>query len=201
MAAVLTQALVHFGYIALTGLLVAGGVGVPVPEEILQLTAGYLAQRGVLAFVPALVSAYAGIVSGDVLLFFLAQNHAERLLQRRHVARLLTPRRRGLLEEHFARHAFLTIMVARHLSGFRVPAYILAATHRVRARTFVLADALSALLSVPLVVSLGYLFAERLGFVEKRVHEVELVIAGVLGVSILVWVLVRRVRSRKEARS
>ncbi len=173
---VLIRVLTHFGYLAIAGLLVAGGVGVPVPEELIQLTAGYLAQRGVLDLAPALVATYGGIVAGDFLLFRLAQRHGDRLLARPAIARLLTPERRTALEDHFARHAVLTVIVARHLSGLRVPAYILAATHQVRARTFLLADAFSALLSVPLVVALGYLFAARLEAVKRRLHELELLL-------------------------
>jgi len=198
---VLLRVLTHFGYLAIAGLLVAGGVGVPVPEELVQLSAGYLARREILDFVPALVSAYVGIVAGDFLLFQLAQRHGDRLLTRPAVARLLTPRRREQLERHFARHAFLTVMVARHLSGLRVPAFILAATHEVRARTFLLADALSAFLSVPLVVSLGYLFAARLEDVKKRIHEVELLlVAGVL-VATAVYVVVKWRRARLLTRT
>ncbi len=186
----LLRILTHFGYLAIAGLLVAGGLGVPVPEELVQLTAGYLARRGLVEFLPAVASAYVGIVAGDVLFFHLAQRHGDRLLARPGVARLLTPKRRAALERHFARHAFLTIMVARHMSGLRIPAYILAATHQVRASTFFLADALSALLSVPLVVSLGYLFAARLEDVKKRVHEAEfLLLAAALlfGFGYVLW--------------
>ena len=188
----LLRLLSHFGYVAITGLLVAGGVGMPVPEELIQLTAGYLARRGILDFVPALAATYGGIVAGDFLLFLLAQRHGDRLLTRRSVARLLTPKRRAALEGHFARHAFLTIVVARHMSGFRVPAYILAATHQVRALTFLAADALSAFLSVPIVVTLGYLFAARLEEVKKRVHEVEIGLAALAIVLTIAYALWRR---------
>ncbi len=181
----------EFGYLAISLLLAAGGLGAPVPEEILQLTAGYLARRGTLSFVPALVAAYVGIVLGDALFFQLARSHGPRLLARRSVARVLTPSRRAMLERHFARHAFLTIVVARHLSGFRLAVYALAAVNGVRRRTFILADALSALLSVPLVVSLGYLFAAQIEEVKRRVHEVELGLGLVAIVAAAVVVVVK----------
>ncbi len=167
----------EFGYLAITAMLVAGGMGAPVPEELIQLTVGYLARRGVLHFAPALVAAYLGIVAGDLLFFQFARRHGPKLLASRKVSRVLTPSRRALLERHFSRHAFLTIVVARHTSGFRLAAYALAAMHGVRPATFLLADAFSALLSVPLVVSLGYLFAAHIEEVKKRVHEVELALA------------------------
>jgi membrane protein DedA with SNARE-associated domain len=186
----------RFGYLALVASLVAGGLGAPVPEEIVQLTAGYLARRGIFDFVPALLCTYAGIVAGDVLFFRLAQRHGDRLLARPRIQRLLTAERRAFFDRHFARHAFLTIVVARHTSGFRLAAYALAATHGVRTRTFALADALSALLSVPLVVSLGYLFAAHLEDVKRKVHGVELGLGAAVLAGLALWAGVRWWRAR-----
>src|SRR6266568_2274108 len=125
----------------------------------------------------------------------------EEIVQLPAVARVLTPARRASLDRHFERHAFLTIVVARHTSGLRLAAYALAACHGMKARTFILADAFSALLSVPLVVSLGYLFAAHLEEVKKRVHEVEL---GVLVAVVLLGagvVLVKWWRNRPLTRN
>ncbi|HEX7624744.1 MAG TPA: DedA family protein [Anaeromyxobacteraceae bacterium] len=191
----LLRLLTQFGYLAITGSLVAGGMGFPVPEELVQLTAGYLSRDGTLSFWPALVAAYLGIVIGDSLFFHVAQRQGNKLLERPAVARVLTPARRAFLDRHFERHAVLTIVVARHTSGLRLAAYALAACHGMKARTFILADAFSALLSVPLVVSLGYLFAEHLEEVKKRVHEAELL---VLVVVVLVGVAVVLVKWRRN---
>src|SRR5690242_17193689 len=176
-------------------------MGFPVPEELIQLTAGYLSWEGTLSFWPALIAVYLGIVLGDALFFRVAQRQGPKLLERPAVARVLTPARRAFLDRHFDRHAFLTIVVARQTSGLRLAAYALAACHGMKARTFVLADGFSALLSVPLVVSLGYLFAEHLEEVKKRVHEVEL---GLLVAVLLVGagvVLVKWWRNRPLNRS
>ena len=183
----LLRLLTNFGYLAITGSLIAGGMGFPVPEELVQLTAGYLSRDGTLSFWPALAAVYVGIVLGDSLFFHVAQRQGNKLLERPAVARVLTPARRAFLDRHFERHAFLTIVVARHTSGLRLAAYALAACHGMKARTFILADAFSALLSVPLVVSLGYLFAEHLEDVKKRIHEVEL---GLLVAVLLVGAVV-----------
>jgi membrane protein DedA with SNARE-associated domain len=189
--------LVHFGHLAVFALLVAGGLGVPVPEELIQLTAGYLARRGVLAFWPAVGAAWLGIVTGDVLFFLLARRHGPRLLASRHVARWLTPARREALERHFARHAVLTIMVARHASGFRLPAYALAASNGVRPLTFALADGASALASVPLVLGAGWYFASRIEEVKRDLHEIELVVAALVLAGLIGWALFVRRRARR----
>ena len=194
----LTHLLYQFGYVAIGCLLVAGGLGFPVPEELVQLTAGYLAEREVLALPWAIATAYAGIATGDFLFFKVAQRHGDKLLEKKHVRRLLTPARRELFERHFSRHAILTIMAARHMSGFRIPAYALAATHGVRARTFLLADAASALLSVPLVVTAGWYFAEQLDSVRHRIHQVELGLAAAVVLGVALWLYRKRRAQRRE---
>jgi membrane protein DedA with SNARE-associated domain len=195
----LVRLLTQLSYAALFGLLVAGGVGVPVPEELIQLTAGYLARQGVLSFVPAVAVTWLGLVVGDYLLFRLGRRHGPALLGSRHVARVLTPERRVFIERHFARHSVLTIMAARHASGFRLPVFALAGASGVRSVTFLLADGVSALVSVPLVVGLGWYFAGHIEELKKEVHEIELIVAGAAVLVFVAWVWFARRRERRTA--
>lgn len=188
--------LARFGYAAVFAVLVAAGVGVPIPEELTQLTAGVLAHEGVLDLRLAIPIVWAGIVSGDVLLFVLARRHGPRVLETGPARRVLTPARREALERHFARHAFLTVAVARHTGGVRFPAFALAAVNGVPLSTFVLADALSALASVPLVVGAGYLLWHHLGRARRDVRIVELAVLALVALG--VWIAVRR---RRRARA
>ena len=191
--------LAHFTYAAVFGLLVAGGVGVPVPEELIQLTVGYLARRGVLSLVPGIVVAWAGLVVGDFLLFRLGRSHGPRFLESRHVARVFTPRRRAFVERHFARHPILTIVLARHASGFRLPVFVMAGASGVRSRTFLLADGLSALASVPLVVGAGWYFAGHIEELKRQIRWVELAVAVAALLGAAAWVLLARRQERKAA--
>jgi membrane protein DedA with SNARE-associated domain len=191
--------LAQFGYLALVAALVGAGVGVPIPEELTQLTAGALAHEGVLDLRIAILAAWVGIVAGDALLFTLARRHGERLLATRAGRRVLTPARRSALERHFARHAFLTIVVARHASGLRFPAFGFAATHGVPFATFVVADALSAAVSVPLVLGAGYVFWHHLAQAKREVRIVELSVLAAVVLAVGAAVLLRRHRARVRA--
>jgi membrane protein DedA with SNARE-associated domain len=189
----------HFTYAAVFGLLVAGGVGIPVPEELIQLTVGYLARRGVLSLLPGIVVAWAGLVVGDFLLFRLGRSHGPRLLESRHVARVFTPRRRAFVERHFARHPVLTIVLARHASGFRLPVFAMAGASGVRSTTFLLADGLSALASVPLVVGAGWYFAGHIEQLKRDIRWVELAVALAAVLGAAAWIFLVRRRERKAA--
>ena len=171
----------------------------PVPEEATQLAAGVAAHQGWLRLPLAMATCWVGILAGDLAWFALARRHGEWVLASRPVARVLTAERRARVEAHLARHAFLTVAVARHTSGLRLAAFALAATHGVRARTFALADGLSALISVPLVVSLGYLFSHHLGAVHRDLRRVELGILAAVALGVVALVIRRRWLARRGA--
>lgn len=191
--------LAHFSYLAVIGVLVVAGVGIPIPEEATQLAAGVAAHQGWLSLPLVMAACWVGIVGGDLAWFTLARRHGEQVLSLRAVARVLTPERRARVEAHLARHAFLTVMVARHASGLRLAAFAMAATHGVRPRTFALADGLSALLSVPLMVSLGYLFSQHLEVVHRDLRRVELGILAAVALGAALLALRRRLRARRRA--
>ncbi len=193
------QLLTHFSYVAIFGLLVGAGLGLPFPEEVTQLSAGFLSHQGIIAFVPALVTTYTGILAGDYLLFRLGRRHGPSVLHWRPIAALLTPARRAWIARHFARHDFLTIMVARHASGLRLPTFAMAGAMGVKSSTFLLADGLSALVSVPLVVTLGYVFADNLEKLRKDIRHVQLIGLGVLLLLVGISVLLRLLRRRRAA--
>ncbi|BDG09741.1 DedA family protein [Anaeromyxobacter paludicola] len=195
----LLRLLTHFSYAAIFGVLVSAGVGIPFPEELTQLTAGYLAHEGVISFLPALAATYLGILTGDYLLFRLGRKHGRQVLENPRIARVFTPKRRAWIECHFEKHDFLTIMAARHASGFRLPTFALAGASGVSSRTFLLADGLSALLSVPLVVGLGYFFATQIEVVKRRVHEVELGVAVAFVLAIAGWAFLHWRRGRADS--
>lgn len=191
--------LAHFTYLAVMGLLVADGLGVPVPEELVQLTAGYLARRGVLWLPATMAVAWVGIVTGDFLLFRASRRLGPSVLASRHVVRVLTPGRRALVERHFARHAILTIVVARHASGLRLPVFALAGTSGVRSATFLLADGLSALVSVPLVVGAGWYLAGHVEELRRDIHWIEAALAVVAVAAAAGSVALARRRERRAA--
>jgi membrane protein DedA with SNARE-associated domain len=189
----------RFGYLAIFLLLAGAGTGVPIPEEPTQLLGGALAQRGTLSFAAVMVASWTGIIAGDLLWFHLARRLGPKILDRSPLRKVLTPERRARIEAHLLRHGFLTVMVSRHLSGLRLPAFALAATHGVRWRTFFLADGLSALISVPLVVTAGYLGARHLQGIRSDLRTIELVVLAVVAAAVVAWAVVRRVRRGRPA--
>jgi membrane protein DedA with SNARE-associated domain len=186
-----------FSYAAILGLLALGAVGLPVPEELVQLTAGFLARGGRIDPLAAAATCYLGVLLGDCLLFQLGRRLGHRAMDLAPLARLLTPRRRRALEAHYARHAVITVMAGRYASGLRLPFFALAGACGVPWRTFLLADASAALFSVPMVVSLGWLFASALEEAQARLRLAGAGIALLALLGLGVAALLRRGRKTR----
>jgi len=194
---VIPRLLAKFSYLAVFALLLGGGLGLPFPEEVVQLTTGFLVRQGTLSAWPAVVAIGTGILAGDYVLFRLGRSHGARVMASRHLKRFFTPERRAWVEGHFANHDFLTVVAARLLFPLRLPVFASAGAMGVRTATFLLADGVAALVSVPVVFGLGYLFAAQVVLVRERMHQAEvgaiLILAG-LG---LAWSTVRRQRGAR----
>ncbi|KQL46964.1 alkaline phosphatase [Brevibacillus choshinensis] len=69
----MTDSVGQFGYFALFFLLWLGIVGMPIPDEVIVLSAGVLTATGVLHVIPAFIATYLGVVSGLSLGYVLGR--------------------------------------------------------------------------------------------------------------------------------
>src|SRR2546430_11107275 len=177
---VLVELLHRFTYPAMVLLLSAAGLGVPISEDLVLLIGGAVAARGVTMYWPTLCAGYSGVILGDLLIHHWGYRLGPKAYDHKLVRRVLSPEREEKLCSHFARHGFWTVVVGRHTPGLRAPIFFLSGASGVGFWKFLAADCLSAAITVPIVVTLGYLFGEHLDDIRHRMHMVEWVIAGVL---------------------
>ena len=191
--------LVRFTYPAVLLLLSAAGLGVPISEDLVLLLAGALASQGVTQLVPTLLSGYCGVLLGDALIYHWGKKLGPRAYEHRLVRKVISTERGEKLRTHFGRHGFWTVVVGRHTPGLRAPIFFLAGASGVRFGKFIAADALSAAITVPLVVTLGYLFGSHLDDIRRTLHRANWAVGAVILVAGGVFWLLRRRRHRREA--
>ncbi len=191
----LAQFLSKFTYLAIWGVLTAAGLGAPVSEDLTLLLAGGLAAQGVTSLWPTLFSGYFGVLLGDLLIHRWGGRLGPAAWGRPLVKKHLTPERLEKLRGHFARHGFLTVVVGRHTPMLRAPIFFLAGASGMPRWKFLLADAISALITVPAVVMLGYYFGGHLDQIRALIHRVQYIILGVVVVGLVFWFFWRRRRA------
>ncbi len=160
-------------YAAAFVLLLAAGVGVPIPEDIPILLSGYLSHRGVMRFEIALPVCFIGVIVGDACLFMLARHGSQSLRRHPLLARLVTAERRTRARDLVRRRGVGAVVIARHVAGLRVAVFATAGAAGMRFRRFIFWDAVSACASVPVMFTLGYLFADRLDVLVQHIHQVQ----------------------------
>lgn len=135
------------------GILVACGLGFPLPEDIPLIATGYLIWDGTMKWAPALGITMLGVLVGDTILFYIGSKLGLRILESGKILKKSKVRR---VRAYFRKYGDKLIFFARFVAGFRGAAFFLAGAMKVRYRRFVLYDGLAALVSVPVWIVLGY---------------------------------------------
>jgi membrane protein DedA with SNARE-associated domain len=166
--------------------LLAGGLGLPLPEDVVLLAAGWLVWRGDAAFVSFAPLALAAIVAGDVLLYWIGR------LAVRHprVARLLLRPRVRRLRDAFVAHDVRLLLLARVAVGARAAFFLSAGMARIPLWRFVVVDALGGAVMVTFWMKLGAHLGGRLDELRPLLHALTVVV-----VSAIVVLLLFRVRA------
>jgi membrane protein DedA with SNARE-associated domain len=184
--------------------LVACGLGLPMPEDIALIAGGYMAgigpPKGVGSLPLMILVGLVGILVGDSIIFRAGDHYGDTLLETRlgkHIPAARVERTRQL----FAKHGPKMIMVARFLPGIRAVTYFVAGSSRVPYWKFLTYDGIAACASAPLWVLLGHWagknHAKTRAFAAAKHVQLGIlaVVAGAL-VAWLVWLLIKRQRAR-----
>jgi membrane protein DedA with SNARE-associated domain len=209
-------------------LLVACGLGLPLPEDVSLITGGYLAATRLHELMPLapgalpppeipfwqvmllekafwlmLLTGLSGILIGDSIIYKAGRDYGDALLDTR-MGRHIPRDRVATVRRLFARHGSKMIMVARFLPGIRAVTFFVAGSSRVRYRVFFAYDGLAAMVSAPVWVCLGF-WAGQVHALKKVKHwasefQMSLLAAvAIVGlVALCVW-LVRRHRGQGPA--
>lgn len=137
-------------------ILLACGLGVPVPEDIVLIVAGVLASEGGRDWVPVAAVMYVGVLSGDSMIFLAGRFFGTRLLALAWVRSLFSAAKQEKVESFFERHGAKGLFLGRFLPGLRAPIYFSAGSMKVGYLKFLLLDGFAALISVPVFVWLGH---------------------------------------------
>jgi membrane protein DedA with SNARE-associated domain len=198
-----TQFLEQFAYVGLVGILLAAGLGVPIPEDIPLMVGGLLSAQGVTNVYVVFGLAYASILVGDFMIFSAGRRLGPAALKKPWALKLLTHRRQRVITRYFKKWGPLTIVAARHMAGLRAPCFLMAGVARMNPIWFILADGFGACLSVPLFIFIGYKFGENLDAIIAYVKEAQrglMVLGIILAVALLVarHLFLRRTRAERH---
>ncbi|WP_224249822.1 DedA family protein [Hyalangium gracile] len=181
-----------FAYATVFLILLACGLGVPLPEDISLILGGFLAHKGAASLPVMMVVGFAGILAGDSLIFYFGRKLGKNVGRKPggFFARIITPEKRAKVEGLFQKHGQKIVMIARFMPGVRAVTYFTAGSVGMSYWRFIFWDGLAALLSAPVFVFLGFHFGSELDYLIgqlKRSQTAVLIALAVIGAIWFVW--------------
>jgi membrane protein DedA with SNARE-associated domain len=181
---VLSQLTSHV-YAKLAGILLLCGLGVPIPEDVSLISAGYLAHLGKVDLHTVFVVCFAAVLGGDSLAFTMGRVFGTRILASRFGHRYFNPKRQRRVRAYFRTYGSKVVFIARFLPGLRFSIFLSAGMLHVRPYVFIVYDSMAALLSVPFLVYLAYYFGDKIDNVIKWARRSEYGILALVVVAAL----------------
>ena len=155
------------------GLLFLCGLGLPLPEEIPILAAGYFIATGKMGWFPVALLAWVGVIGGDCVLYGLGRRFGLNITRIPLLGKHFTQERILKAERLFERWGVWVVAVGRLISGIRGVMCVAAGAIRYNFVKFLIVDGLAALISGGIYIGLGYWLGHKLGDFDKAVHTVE----------------------------
>lgn len=197
--------LIAGGYFALLGVLLACGLGLPLPEDIPLILSGALIASGHMTWIGAGLVAWTGIMGGDMILYHLGRQYGHNITRVPYVGRHVTEERLNRVEVLFAKYGIRVVAVGRMFAGIRAAMVVTAGTIRYHRGKFLLADGLAAIVSGGAFMVLGYFLGKNLPKLLAAVEHGKLWVMGgalVVAAGVGTWMYFhsrRRVRAKQTS--
>jgi membrane protein DedA with SNARE-associated domain len=179
----------------LTALLVAG-LGVPLPEDVSLVSAGYLVYLGLEPLWAVMLFCFVALVAGDSALYAIGRRFGPSITKHRFLRHRLTAARLERVERHFEKHGSKTVFLGRFVVGARALFFLTAGAMKMSYGRFIFWDGIGCVLSTIGWVLVGFLGGAQIhrvrGMVKSAQHVAILVVALVL----VTWIVTRLLRRR-----
>jgi membrane protein DedA with SNARE-associated domain len=189
-----------FIYTLICILLFLGGLGFPLPEDLILLAGGYLAYEGYTNIYVTIPVSIFGALVGDVTVYFIGRYFGEGFIRLRYIKKLFSRKYLVRISEYFKKHGDKTIFFARFIMGLRNPVYLVAGTLKIKFSRFLCIDSLGAFVSVPIVVGFGFIFGEQIGFLLGYINRVRYSILILFLLFCISWIIYKRLKLKKQSK-
>lgn len=190
--------LIKYGLVACFFSLVLTPFGLPIPEEISLLAAGFIVKKQSSSLLLGWIVGFLGVTLGDLISWTMGRTVG--LEPKGFVAKLIGPDQIRDIEQFYRKWGDWAIVIARQIPGMRFPTFFFAGASAIPLGRFYLIDGLAALITVNVFFLLGYVFADDLSDVKIVVEDFQSYASRFAIILILVlvsYLLYKRFRSRE----
>ena len=190
----------HFPYLGLFLLLILGGVGLPFPEDATLILCGVLISVEAVRPIEALCVVYAGVLAADLLLYWVGRKYGPEIITHKRFRKVVSPKTLAAIRKKFDRWGILVVLVGRHLVGLRSQILLVSGVMKMPPVKFIIADGISSLVTIALMVGAGYMGGNSLQVIRKDMTKLGHLAVVVVVISLIVCLFYRHAATRRAAR-
>jgi membrane protein DedA with SNARE-associated domain len=187
----------HSPYIGIFILLILGEIGLPFPEDATLILSGFLIAQKVTKPLPTVIVVYCGLLLTDFSLYWVGKKYGRKVIEHRRFHRILSAEKLLTLEEKFKKWGIYVVFIGRHFLGIRAQIFLAAGVMRMSTLKFIMADAASAILTMTLMVGIGFLGGNSIEILQKDLKKIEHIGILILVILFTGWMIYRFFRNRK----
>ncbi|MGE5751399.1 MAG: DedA family protein, partial [Nitrospirota bacterium] len=170
----------------------------PLPEDTTLILCGFLISTEVVNPVYALFVVYSGILITDFGLYSVGKKYGRKIVTHRRFHKIISTERLLMLQDKFRRKGILFILVGRHIAGLRAQIFLTAGVMRMPAVKFLVADAVSSLFTIAIMVGAGYAGGHSLQVIKRDITRIEHIGIFLAVIFLAVYLIFRYVRSGRN---
>lgn len=171
-------------------------VGIAIPATAVMLVVGGLVGNGTLDAGPVIFWGVLGAIIGDAISYYIGRLLGPRIIHRWP----LNQQKRAVARARyfFYRYGMLSIFAGRFLGPLRAILPTVAGIMKMRHWRFQVANVLSGMIWIPVMLLPGYLTGRSIGALGSNGTNAGLIISFVLSVVIAIWIALALMRKRKS---
>jgi membrane protein DedA with SNARE-associated domain len=190
--------IVQYGYLALFMSLMLGMVGLPMPDEMLLIFAGYLIFHHEFALLPTIAAAVLGSACGITLSYGLGRTLGSYLVKRMGHSLHLDPQQLSKVQAWYGRRGKYTLLFGYFVPGFRHLTAYVAGSSKVPLAVFAPFAYTGGLLWSVTFITLGYFFGEEWMRMTGTIHQLLIIGFSIVFVALIIFLVI--IRRRAHAR-
>jgi membrane protein DedA with SNARE-associated domain len=159
----------------------------PFPSEVAMIPAGYLASKGEMSLVVAIVVGTLGSLLGALFNYYLAKKYGRKGVLKFGKYFFFNEKKLIKMENFFLKHGSFSTFVSRLIPGVRQLVSLPAGLSQMDLKKFALYTTLGAGLWVVVLALLGYFIGSNEALINAYLHQIVLITLGLIVIATIVY--------------
>ena len=188
-----------YSYPIILLVLLACGMGLPIPEDITLVIGGILAAYDITNFWTTVVICMIGVLGGDTIVYLLGKHLGNKILKSKLFSKMIKVRHLAMVRLASHKYGNFLIFFARFMPGVRTPVFFSMGMFKKPYYIFFCVDGFAAVISVPVWIYIGMFFGDNIPVLEHHVKQMEHGIYSILAAIIIIIVLIHFLKKKFSA--